>query len=172
MRRGGGSREEVPAERPEAWEVALKLLAMRALTTEELRRRLARRGYAPDQITAVVARLTASGYLDDAEYAKAWARARAHRHSLGPARLARELRSRGIAETEISGALREAFSERGARELAEAAAVRKLSGLQGLAPEVARRRLGAYLTRRGFALEIVLALCRKYFPGMDGPNDQ
>jgi regulatory protein len=136
-----------------------------------VRQRLARRGYAADQIQAVVARLIASRYLDDAEYARAWAIARAHRHSVGPARLARELRSRGIAEREVSGALREAFGERGATEVAEAAAVRKLKTLQGLDPEVARRRLGAFLIRRGFAVEVVLAMCRKHFPGVEGLED-
>lgn len=172
MKRGQGGREAKAAEPPDPWDAAVKLLGMRALTTQELRQRLARRGYAADQIQAVVARLTASRYLDDAEYARAWALARAHRHSVGPARLARELRSKGIAETEISRALREAFGERDAREVAEAAAVRKLKALQGLAPEVARRRLGAFLIRRGFAVEVVLALCRKHFPDTDDPNDQ
>ena len=171
MKRGQGGREAKAAEPPDPWDVAIKLLGMRALTTQELRQRLARRGYAPDQIQAVVVRLTASRYLDDAEYARAWAIARAHRHSVGPARLARELRSRGIAEREISGVLREAFGERDAREVAETAAVRKLKALQGLAPEIARRRLGAFLTRRGFAVEVVLALCRKHFPSVEGPED-
>jgi hypothetical protein len=31
-------------------------------------------------------------------------------------------------------------------------------------PEVARRRLAAYLSRQGFSTEIVLALCWKHFP--------
>ena len=169
--RGQGGRRGTGEERPDPWGVAIRLLAMRSLTTQELCRRLQRRGYAAEQITAVVERLTASHYLDDAEYARAWARARAHRHSWGPARLARELQSRGVPEREISEALREAFAERDARQLAESAALRKLSGLQGLAAEVARRRLGAYLTRRGFSVEIVLALCRKHFPGGEGSND-
>jgi regulatory protein len=160
------------AERPDPWGVAIKLLAMRSLTTLELRQRLLRRGYAADQIEAVVGRLTALRYLDDAEYARAWARARAHRRSWGPARLTRELQARGIPEREISGALREAFAERDAGQLAEAAALRKLPGLRALAPEAARRRLGAYLTRRGFALETVLALCRKHFPYGEEPDDR
>lgn len=165
MKRGGGSSEDAAgAERPEPWEVALKLLAMRALTTQELGQRLARRGYTAEQIAAVVAKLTASRYLDDAEYARAWARARAHRRSVGPARLARELRARGIAEGEITGALDEAYGDRDARQVAEAAVGRKLPALQGLAPEVARRRLAAYLSRQGFSTEIVLALCWKHFP--------
>jgi hypothetical protein len=78
---------------------------------------------------------------------------------------------KGIAEAEISRAVREAFGERDAREVAGAAAARKLQTLRGVAPEVARRRLGAFLTRKGFAVEIVLALCRKYFPHGEDPND-
>jgi len=165
VKRGWKSSEGAAAgERPDPWEVALRLLAMRALATQELRQRLTRRGYTPEQIAAVVSRLTASRYLDDAEYARAWARARAHRRSVGPARLAQELRVRGIAEVEIAGALEEAYGERDARQVAEAAADRKRAGLQGLAPEIARRRLAAYLSRQGFSAEIVLALCRKHFP--------
>jgi regulatory protein len=171
VKRGWASKEGRAAERADPWEVAVKLLAMRALTAHELRQRLARRGYAADEIQQVVARLVASRYLDDVQYARAWAHARAHRHSLGPARLARELRSKGIAEAEISRAVREAFGERDAREVAEAAAARKRQELRGVSPEVARRRLGAFLTRKGFAVEIVLALCRKHFPHGEDPND-
>jgi regulatory protein len=145
---------------------------MRALSSEELRRRLARRGYPPEKISAVLARLTASRYLDDVEYARAWARSRAHRRSLGPTRLAQELRAKGLAEGDIARALREAYTERGAREVAEAAALRKLPALQGLSPDVARRRLGGYLSRRGFAAEIILALCRKHFPHGDDPRGE
>jgi regulatory protein len=116
--------------------------------------------------------LTASRYLDDAEYARAWARARAHRRSLGPARLAKELRARGIPEREIRGALHEVFAEREAREVAEAAAVRKLATLTGLAPAVARRRLAGHLSRRGFADGIILDVCRKYFPDLEDPGEQ
>ncbi len=171
MKRGQAGRETPAPERPDPWDVAIKLLGMRALTTQELRQRLARRGYVAEQIQAVIARLSASRYLDDGEYARAWARARAHRHSVGPARLRRELRSKGIADAEISDALREAFGERDAGEVAEAAALRKLKALQGLAPEVARRRLGTFLTRRGFAVEVVLALCRKHFPRVNDFED-
>jgi regulatory protein len=172
-RRGRGSPAGAPAsEFADPWEVAVKLLAMRVLSTQELRQRLARRGYPADQIGAVVARLTASRFLDDAEYARTWARGRAQRRLLGPGRLARELRARGIAEPEISGTLDQVFAERNAGEVAEAAATRKLAALQGLAPSVARRRLAAYLTRQGFSVEIVLALCRKFLPGVEGRNDQ
>jgi len=169
---GGRAAREAAIERLDPWEVAVKLLAARDLTTHEVWQRLARGGYARDQISAVITRLMASRYLDDAEYARRWARTRAHRRSVGPARLARELRAKGVAEEHIAGALADAFGEQDAREVAEAAALRKLRTLRGLAPEVARRRLAAHLTRQGFATEIVLALCRKYFPHRGDPNEQ
>jgi regulatory protein len=169
-KREGRAGDKPADDRPDAWEIAVRLLAMRALSSEELRRRLARRGVPPGQISATLAKLTASRYLDDAEYARAWARSRAHRRSLGPTRLAQELRAKGLAEGEIAGALREAYTERGAQEVAEAAAVRRLPALQGLPPDVARRRLAGYLRRRGFAVEIILALCRKHFPPGDDPR--
>jgi regulatory protein len=150
--------------------VAVKLLAMRACSTQEIRQRLARRGYPPEQIEAVVAKLTASRYLDDASFARIWCRSRAQRHAVAPARLAWELRARGIAEPEISAALHELFTEEDARAVAERAAARKLTALRGLPSDVARRRLSAHLGRQGFAAEIVLALCRKHFPGNQDPE--
>jgi len=172
VRRGRGGSEGAATDRLDPWQVAVKLLAMRAMSTEELRQRLARRGYAGDQIASVIAKLTAARYLDDAEYARTWARSRAQRRSLGPARLARELRARGIAEPEISAVLDEVFGERDVRSVAEAATIRKLRDLQGLAPLVARRRLAAFLTRRGFPAEIILTLCRKHFPHREDLDDQ
>lgn len=171
-RRESRAKEEAAAERPDPLEIAVKLLAMRALSSEELRRRLARRGFPPEQIVATLAKLSAARYLDDVEYARAWARSRAHRRSLGPTRLAQELRAKGIAEGDITGALREAYTERGTREVAEAAAMRRLPALRGLSPDVARRRLAGYLSRRGFAAEIILALCRKHFPHGDDPEGE
>ena len=171
-RRGDRAAGEAGTERLDPWEVAVRLLAGQVLTTHELRQRLARHGYASDQISVVIARLTASRYLDDVEYARSWARSRAHRRCVGPARLAQELRIKGIAEEHIAGALAEAFGERDVREVAEAAALRKLRTFRDLEPEVARRRLAAHLTRQGFAIEIVLALCWKYIPHGGEFNDQ
>ncbi len=137
---------------------------MRAHSTQEIRERLARGGHPADEIEAVLARLTTSGYLDDAAYARTWVRSQVRRRCLGPARLASELRSRGIAESEISAALAELSADQDVRQVAEGAAARKLPTLRSLPPDVARRRLGGYLTRQGFTVEVVLALCGKYFP--------
>jgi regulatory protein len=137
---------------------------MRAFSTHELAQRLRRRGYPADEIAAVLPRLTAARYLDDAEYARAWAQSRARRLSLGPARLARELRARGVQAGHISAALTEAATEADPRSLAESAAVRRLKGLQGVPAAAARRRLAAFLARRGFATAVIIEVCRRHFP--------
>jgi len=135
---------------------------MRSLSTREVGDRLGRRGYGPEEIAAVLRRLTAAGYLDDAGYARSWVRSRAHR--LGPARIARELRAKGIPEKEIAAVLGELTDERDPRRAAEEAATRKLHALRGMPPAVIRRRLAAHLLRQGFTTEVVLDLLRDRLP--------
>lgn len=167
MRRGKPGPGEEGVARPAPWEVALKLLALRARSVEEIRRALAHRGYGREEIAAVLARLTASRYLDDAEFARTWVTTRARRAALGPARLARELRAKGIADADIAVALRALAEEWGTADVAREAVRRKLPSLQGLPPDVAQRRLAAFLERRGFSAEIILALCRAQVAGAE-----
>ena len=147
-----------------AWEAAVALLAMRARSSQEIRRRLRLRHFARAEIEAAIDRLTAAGYLNDAAFAQQWARARQERQALGPGRLARELKAKGVGEAEIAAALETLGAEREVREVAAEAAARRLKGLRGLPAEVGRRRLAAYLERRGYSTEVILDLCRQHFP--------
>lgn len=161
------TRPPTTPERPSAWRAALTYLAARARSTHEVRQALTRRGHATEEIAAVVARLTAARYLDDAEFARAWVSLRAQRGVAGPARLARELRAKGIPDREIASALQELREEWDAGEAAREAARRKLKSLAGLPAAVARRRLAAHLERRGFSPDVVLATCRRHFSEAD-----
>lgn len=167
--RGGRDSSGDPAgrERLDPWQVALKHIAVRARTTHEVRQTLTRRGYAPRDVAAVIARLTAARYLDDADFARTWVSARARRGVAAPARLARELRTKGVSAAEIAAALRALQDQWDPAEAAGEAAKRKMKLLQGLPAPVARRRLAAFLDRRGFSPEIVLATCRRYVAGVD-----
>lgn len=166
-------REKAPPERAPAWDEAVRWLALRARSTSEVGWRLRRLGYRPDEIAGVIGRLTASRYLDDAEFARSWVRSRAERAGYGPSRLRRELRDKGIDEAEIAGALAELTAERDVRDLAAEAARRRLPALRGLASAVARRRMAGYLSRRGFGAEVILELCRRLFPAdADDPDPQ
>jgi regulatory protein len=167
-RRAAG--EPTSRERPDAWQAAVKHLAIRARSTHEVRGMLARRGYGPEEIAAAIDRLTAARYLDDADFARTWVSTRAHRGTAGPGRLARELRAKGVPEADIAAAFRALTEEWDAAGAAREAARRKLKSLQGLPADAARRRLAAYLDRRGFAPDIILATCRKYLA--DGPEPE
>jgi len=165
--RFGDLRRRGRPERPDAWQTALKWLAVRARTTHEVRTALARGGYATEEIDAVIARLAAARYLDDADFARTWVSIRAQRGTAGPVRLARELRAKGIPDGEIAAALRRLSAEWDSAEAAGEAARRKLKSLHGLPAETARRRLVAYLERRGFSRDLVLATCRRHFSSLD-----
>src|SRR5262245_63010451 len=88
---------------------AFDLLARRALSTRELTRRLGRRGAPPDVARAVVADLTARGYLDDEAFARWWAQARAEGRHVGSRRLRQELATKGISRDLAACAVEAAF---------------------------------------------------------------
>ncbi len=157
-----GRRAEVFAAR----HVALRMLAMRALPSGELRKRLVRKGHAKPAAESAVAALIEAGLVDDAEFARHYARTRS-RKRLGPSRLVAELRRFGIAEAESLAAVRDALERDGVDTRAQLreVAVRRAGGLRGLEPAVAKRRLRAYLLRRGYAGADVAAVVKEALAG-------
>jgi regulatory protein len=84
-----------------AFESALRLLGVRALTRPELGDRLARKGYGAAAIDDAIERLGRSGLLPpDAEILRRWAIGRIATRRVGPARLAAELLRRGMPRDE------------------------------------------------------------------------
>ncbi len=63
----------------DARSAGLALLAGRAHTSEELHRKLSRKGYSPAEIAAAVEELSSRGWLDDVKTASAMAAAQAGR---------------------------------------------------------------------------------------------
>ena len=164
MKDSGSPAADERCAAPDAWQVAVRLLAVKSRSTEEIRRLLAGRGFAADAIAAAIARLTAARYLDDAEFTRAWLASTAHQR-LGPARLSRALRVKGVPEPLIAQAMRELTATRSPIETAADAARRKFPSLAGLPRPVARRRLAGFLERKGFSAEIIMTLCRRHFGG-------
>ncbi len=146
--------------------VALRMLAMRALPSPELRRRLIRKGHAKPAAEAAVAGLLEAGLVNDGDFARHYARTRSRRR-LGPARLVAELRRLGIGEQEAEAAVSEALGREGVdlRAQLREAADRRAAGLSGLDPTVARRRLRSYLLRRGYAATDVAAAVKEAIAG-------
>ena len=139
--------------------VAANLLARRPWTRADLARRLIRRGAPGEVADAVVAELTARGYLDDAAYARQWVESRSAR-GYGAARLRAELRSRGVnaalVDAAIGGLTPDTVLDR-----AFALARRRWPVIARGRPERVAARLSEYLLRRGYAPGVVVRVVRE-----------
>jgi regulatory protein len=134
-----------------AHRAALRALARRAHARFDLRRRLLQKQHPPAAVDGALDRLSAAGLLNDAQFALDYAAAKARR-GRGPARLMRDLQSQGVDRRVAEEAVRHSLAAEGVdpadavRTLAE----KRARQLAGLPPAVRRRRLVAFLVRRGF----------------------
>ena len=130
---------------------ALRALARRAHARLDLRRRLVKRQHPPAAVEAALDRLALHGLLDDRRFAEQYAALRATRGK-GPARLLRDLQAQGVERRTAEHAVRRALEEEGIDPGVEARAVaaKRARQLAGLPVAVRKRRLLAFLVRRGY----------------------
>jgi regulatory protein len=147
-------------EAKRARDEALRFLGTRPRSREEVRRKLIRR-YGPDLAEQTVADLDRAGWLDDAAFAQSWVES--HRGA-GHRRLQADLLRRGVPRDVIERVLGAAGDR---HEEAFAAALSRYRRLQSLEPGVARRRLYAFLLRRGFDREAAAAAVRRAVAGRE-----
>jgi len=144
-------------------DAALNLLSYRARTRRELKTRLRQKGFTTARIDACLDRLEQRGLLDDSAVAAAFVRDRLLHRPRGKARLATELRAKGLDPDMAFETIDRVFDAEGASDTAlaiEAAEgwlrrqgaglVAALGGEPGPERDKARRRLHGYLSRRGF----------------------
>ncbi|WP_246222188.1 MULTISPECIES: regulatory protein RecX [Gordonia] len=143
-----------------AWDVALRLLGVRARSRHEMRERLLRRGFDDDVVNDVMARLDRAGLLDDTDFASEWVRSR-HSHSgRGRIALKQELRSKGI-DTEVIDEALAGIDPDAERANAVTIANKKLATMDvDLTDRADRdkafRRLAGMLSRRGYDQSTVI----------------
>jgi len=139
----------------QARQYAFLLLSYRARTTTELRQRLARKGFSPDIQSKTLQRLSELKMIDDAGYARQFVQDRVSIGHKGKWRVRGELLKRGVGREHIEEALAAAPDETvAAREVAE----KYLSRNKRLEPVVLKRRLYAFLARRGFSPDTIRAV--------------
>lgn len=134
---------------------AMRSLMRRAHSIHEMKQTLERRAADPEMIPALIARLKASNYLDDARYARDFARVHAAGRRQGRFRIERELRRRGVPDRHIEAALASAFVENDEASLVRKRIERKLKLLRG--PLDPRRIASLYgsLLRAGFPADLI-----------------
>lgn len=131
---------------------ALNMLAFRARSSAELARALVRKGGERSIVDRAIARLQEQGLLDDAAFAQSFTRAKVLGANQSRRRVQQHLARKGVARDVSDAAIAVVFEEEGVdqRELVEAAARKKLRTLVKQEPAVRRRRLYAFLARRGY----------------------
>ena len=142
-----------------AYERALNFLSYRPRSEAEVRRKLRKKNMEEEVVEAVVERLTRAGLLNDREFARYWVENRRQFNPRGARALRHELREKGVPAPVIADVLADLDEEVTARRAAEAGA-RRLAHLE---PGDFRRRLGAYLARRGFSYAVIEPLVEEMF---------
>jgi regulatory protein len=93
------------------WDYALHTLGARALSSSEVRQRLARRAEPDANLDAIIAKLREYGYVNDQRFADSYASARLQNQGLGKARVLRDLRHRRVAPAVAERAVQDTFAE-------------------------------------------------------------
>ncbi|MCK5242888.1 regulatory protein RecX [bacterium] len=146
-----------------AKEKCLRWLDHRARTRRELAGRLQQHGVEPEVSEAVLKRLQEIKLVDDEAYARGFIQERVRLQGVGRRRLRLELSKRGLDHEIIEMALQENVAE-DENQACEAEAKRKVRTYARLPVFVARRRLIAFLSRKGFDFETINPIVRLVLP--------
>ncbi len=134
-----------------AFRTLLRALERRSFGRADLGRRLVRKGHPGPAVDAAIERAIGLGLLDDAAFARNYVQTRGAR-GRGPSRLTRDLLAMGVDRVHVDRALAAEWPEGSDRTgLPLALAAKRAAQLGELPRPVKRRRVLAYLARRGFA---------------------
>ncbi|MCU0619666.1 MAG: RecX family transcriptional regulator [Gemmatimonadaceae bacterium] len=158
-----------------AQDAALRSLATGRRSERDLVQRVRRRERDAAVVADAIERLRVLGVVDDAAFAEAEAAAKLRRGTVSTGQVRRELRRRGVAAELADDAISVASEEFEVDDAARCreAAAKRARQLGALAPDVLRRRLGAWLMRRGFAPGTVAQVVREVLAerGTGSPDD-
>ena len=153
---------ETEAAALRTYDRALNLLAFRARSARELRRKLVEKGEEPALADAAVERLQARGLLDDGDFARQFTRAKVLGAGASKRRVQQELFRKGVARETADAAISEVFEDEQVDEQAivDEAARKKARALAKLDPATRRRRLYGFLARKGYDGEQIRSAMR------------
>lgn len=138
------------ASNSKAYALAIRFIALRMRSRQEVEEYLGRKGYDSEEVQSVIERLGRARLLDDQAFARAWV---ANRQLLSPRsrrRLIQELQAKGVDRADIVEALDEAGDEAELEAvLTVAQKKRRLSQYQD------SDKLMGYLARQGYPYELI-----------------
>ena len=137
------------------YDAAIKILMRRAHSVHEMKQALERRCEDAALVKNVMARLKSSGLIDDARYAKQFARHRTESRKQGKFRITRDLRARGVPDRHIEAAIEEAAQQTDEATLVRQRIERKLRASRGEIDDKKLASLYRSLLRSGFSADII-----------------
>jgi regulatory protein len=138
------------------YEIAVRALARRARSVNEVRALLEKRKAEKKDIDAVLARLRENGYLDDVRLARSFVAWRIENERQGPRRVRRDLAARRVHPEVIARAVRSGYEEVDERDLLRSYLRRKLRLTKPPQKVSAVASLYRRLLRAGFASDTII----------------
>ena len=140
---------------------ALRLLAARPRSVQELRGRLELKKHPAERIEPVIELLKKQGLLDDEKFAKLLAVSKTLSRPVGKRQLEMDLKKKGIAPGIIEGTLS------GLTDYDEKESIRKLAQsragrMNGISAEKKKARLFGFLKRRGFSSDAIFSVLPEF----------
>ena len=145
---------------PSAYIDGLKMLGRRELSEKQIRERLARKAYEPDEIDEAVARLREERAINDQRVAEAIVRMETGIRKRGKVRVRLQLERAGIPRETAKQALDTVFEGIDDEALIEASLRKRLRGRDTIADDREFQRLFRYLVGQGFESDRVMRALR------------
>lgn len=146
------------------FDYAVRALASRASSSDELRFKLRRRALLLADIDPVIARLKEIGYLDDKRFADLYTSMRVENDGFGKMRVLNDLRGRRVAPKLADQAVARAFEGRDELEMVSAYVARRMPSIAtGGHVDNERKLASAYrkLRRAGFTSGPILTVLKR-----------
>lgn len=133
---------------------ARSLLSYRMRSVGELRDRLSRKPFSEPAIERVVQDFLHVGLLNDAQFAQAYVQTRLIQKPVSRRLMAAELRRKGVSESDAQSAIEAQYTESDF-EIALGLTEKRVLRYRGEASLKVKKKLSDFLTRRGFAWDVI-----------------
>ncbi len=154
---------KVQDQQDQAFDRAVRFLSYRPRSRVEIERYLRRKGAGDAVLPEVVDRLEQAGYLNDDAFARFWVDNRQRFSPRGQRALGYELRQKGLSSQTIASALHDLDEEKAAWQAIEG----RLSRWNDLTNEQLRRKVTAFLQRRGFDYAVIHLTFQRVYQTLD-----
>lgn len=156
----------VAEDRQKAYRMALNYLSHRMRATSEVIRYLKEKETDPTVVTYVIERLQDQKYVNDAEFAKAFAQTKFNTTLSGPLKIKRELEQLNVAPKWIEEAIRP-LDEEQQLEKAGRYVQKKQSETKTRSATEVKQRIQQSLVQRGFAFDIIAKAIQLFWENTD-----